>query len=165
MALTSPSNLIADLYSAHHGWLHGWLRRKTGCTHYAADLAQDTFIKLMRVELAQIDEPRAYLATVANRLLLDSYRRQALERSYQEALLAMPEQDVPSLEAQALIREALLEIDRMLDGLGDKVKQAFILSQFEELPYAEIARKLDISLRSVNNYIARAMAQCCLLLP
>lgn len=159
-------DLLADWYNDHHGWLQGWLRSKTGCSHQAADLAQDTFIRVMRAEsMAAVEEPRAYLATVANRLVLDHFRRQTLERSYQEALLLLPESELPSVETQLLIREALFEIDRMLDGLGDKVKQAFLLSQFEELTHVEIAERLGISLRSVHNYLARAMAQCCLLLP
>ena len=71
---------------------------------------------------------------------------------------------MPCLETQALFKEALLEIDRLLDGLGPRVKKVFILAQFEELTYAEIARRLGLSLRTVNNYMAKAMAHCCLML-
>jgi RNA polymerase sigma-70 factor (ECF subfamily) len=162
----SPCNPVADLYVHHHGWLLGWLRGKLGCSHQAADVAQDTFIRVLtaRVE-AEIREPRAYLATVANRLVANFYRRQAIERAYLEALALLPEAEVPSPEMQLLCQEALVEIDRLLEGLGPKVKQVFILAQCEELPYAEIAARLQISLRSVNNYMARAMAHCCLMLP
>ncbi len=31
------------LYTDHHGWLQGWLRKKLGDVHQAADLAHDTF--------------------------------------------------------------------------------------------------------------------------
>ncbi|GGC02664.1 ECF sigma factor FoxI [Oxalicibacterium flavum] len=165
-SLDSSHQEVHALYRAHHGWLQGWLRGKLGNAGDAADLAQDTFIKVMLAQVSQqIREPRAYLATVANRLVLDHFRRQRVERSYLEVLAALPVQDMPSLEEQAIMKEALIEIDGMLDGLGPKVKQVFILSQFEDLSYAEIARRLDISLRSVNTYVARAMAHCCLLLP
>lgn len=73
----------------------------------------------------------------------------------------MPVDVTPSPETQALIKETLLELNHMLDGLGPKVKQAFLMAQFENLPYAEIARQLNVSLRSVKYYIARALAQCC----
>lgn len=59
--------------------------------------------------------------------------------------------------------ETLHEIDALLDGMGAKVKQVFILSQFEGLSYARIAQELGISLRSVNNYMAKAVLQVCLL--
>ncbi len=165
-SLDSSHQEVHALYRAHHGWLQGWLRGKLGNAGDAADLAQDTFIKVMLAQVGQqIREPRAYLATVANRLVLDHFRRQRVERSYLEVLASLPVQDMPSLEEQAIMKDALIEIDSMLDGLGPKVKQVFILSQFEELSYVEIARRLDISLRSVNTYVARAMAHCCLLLP
>lgn len=164
--MAASSEFVADLYSEHHGWLKGWLRRKLGCSHQAADIAQDTFIKLLTAPtLDTLQQPRAYLATVANRLMLDWFRRQTVEQRYLELLASLPEQEQPSVEEQALFREALFEVDRMLEGLGPKVREVFILSQFEELPYAEIARRVGISVRSVNNYMARAMAHCCLLLP
>lgn len=39
----SPPQTIHALYRDHHGWLHGWLRNRLGCTEQAADLAHDTY--------------------------------------------------------------------------------------------------------------------------
>lgn len=64
-----------------------------------------------------------------------------------------------------MLRSAVIEIDAMLDGLGLKVKQAFLMAQCEDLPYAEIANRLGVSRRCVDNYLSRAMVHCCLLLP
>jgi RNA polymerase sigma-70 factor (ECF subfamily) len=50
----------------------------------------------------------------------------------------------------------------MLDGLGAKPKQAFLMSQLEGLTYAEIARRLEVSVSSVNKYMARAIERCLL---
>ena len=38
---------LHTLYSDHHHWLTGWLRRRLGCPQNAADLAQDTFVKVL----------------------------------------------------------------------------------------------------------------------
>jgi RNA polymerase sigma-70 factor (ECF subfamily) len=155
---------VHSLYCDHHGWLQGWLRKRLGNSFDAADLAQDTFVRVLKARSAsEIREPRHYLSTIAKGLLVDLFRRRSLEQSYLDALACVPEAEQPSLEEQAILLEALLEIDRMLDGLGAKVKQTFILSQFEGLPYPDIAQRLGISLRSVNNYMAKAMAHCCLL--
>ena len=161
----SPGS-VAELYANHHGWLRGWLCRKVRCPEQAADLMHDTFVKIMlnRTD-AQIREPRAYLATIANRLMIDFHRRQQIERSYLAALATLPAGEQPSVEEQALFKEALLELDRMLEGLGPKVRQAFLLAQCDNLSYAEIATRIGISVRSVNTYVARAMAHCCLLIP
>lgn len=164
-AVQSTDTSFADLYAEQNGWLRGWLRGKLGCPEQAADLMQDTFIKVMLNHAeSQIREPRAYLATIANRLAVDFFRRQQIERSYLEALAALPAGDHPSAEEEILFKEALFELDRLLDGLGPKVKQAFVLAQCDNLSYAEIAERLGISLRTVNNHVARAMAHCCLAL-
>lgn len=160
----SSEDAFHDLYAAHHPWLVGWLRGRLGNIDHAADLAQDTFIRVYRAHVAALNEPRAYLATVANRLVVNFHRRQALERAYLDVLATLPADCVPSPEAQVMVQEALVALDQMLDGLGPKVKQAFVLAQFEQMTYADIAARLGISKRSVNNYVARAMAHCCLYL-
>lgn len=161
MSLRSAVN---DLYCNHHGWLQGWLRQRLGNGVDAADLAQDTFVRVLKARNAlAIREPRPYLSRVASGLLTDLFRRRSLERAYLQALAGMPENVQPSLEEQAIMVQALLEIERMLDGLGTKVRQVFILSQFDGLTYSEIAVRLSLSLRTVNNYMARAMEHCCLM--
>lgn len=155
---------VETLYQANHRWLSGWLRARLGSRADADDLAQDTFIRVLCLHAGKsiaIREPKAYLATIAGRLVTNFYRRQSIERAYLEVLATLPQDEIPSLETQALMREALLEIDQMLDGLGAKIKQAFLLAQFEELPYAEIAGRLGVSLRTVKYYVARAMVHCC----
>ncbi|MFV0456580.1 MAG: sigma-70 family RNA polymerase sigma factor [Pseudomonas sp.] len=153
------------LYRAHHGWLRGWLRQRLNNSADAADLAQDTFVRvLLARSAANLREPRHYLTTIARGLVIDLYRRRSLEQAYLEVLASQPEAVHPSLEEQALILEALLQIERMLDGLGARVKQTFILSQLEGLSYAQIAERLGISLRTVNNHMAKAMEHCCLML-
>lgn len=150
------------LYRAHHGWLHSWLRSRLGNPSDAADLAQDTFVRVLRHrhELAALREPRAYLTTVAKRLVLNLYRRRSLEQAYLDALAAMPEAQAPSPEQRLLILEALQEIDAMLAGLPRPARQAFLMAQIEGLGHLEIATRLNVSTRSVHRYIAKGYEQC-----
>lgn len=155
---------VHELYNTHSSWLRGWLRKRLGCSSDAADLVQDTFVRVIKTRRAlEIREPRQYLSTVAKGLVIDLFRRRALEQSYLAALAALPVEAYPSQETQAIVLETLMEIDRMLDGLGDKVRQTFILSQLEGLSYPKIAERLGISLRTVNNHMAKAMEHCCLM--
>ncbi|MNF17668.1 putative RNA polymerase sigma factor FecI [compost metagenome] len=50
----------------------------------------------------------------------------------------------------------------MLDGLNYKVRQALFLAHLEGLSYAEIARRLDVSVSSVTKYVAKATERCLL---
>ena len=157
-----PTEPIAELYVAHHGWLHGWLRKKLGCTHRAADLAHDTFLRLLsREEPVTLQEPRAFLTTVAQGLVSNYFRRQKIEQAWLETLAHLPESEMPSPETRAVMVETLMEIDRQLDALGPLVRRAFLLSQLEGLPQAEIAKQLGVSVPTVKRYVAKALVACC----
>lgn len=152
---------LHTLYQDHNHWLCQWLTRKTGCRHTAADLTQDTFVRLMSGRnLADITTPRAYLTTIAKGVLVNYLQRQSLERAYLEALSQLPPDEAPSHEHRLIILESLHEIDAMLDKLPAKAKQAFLLSQFEGLTYGDIAKRLGVSLISVKRYMQQAFRQC-----
>lgn len=152
---------IEDLYSAHHGSLVQWLRKKLGCASNAADLAQDTFLRVMlKRDLEALREPQAYLRTIAHSLVVNYWRRQDLERAYLDALAVFPENVLPSEEEKAIVLEALQEIDRLLGRLSVKARTAFLLSHLDGMTYVEIAAELDVSDRMVKKYMAQAMLVC-----
>lgn len=168
MHVASPTDPIAELYTDHNGWLQGWLRKKLGCAHNAADLAQDTFIRIVSAyngadrALAQLREPRAYLTTVATRVLCNHYRRRSLEQAYLEALGQMPEAVAPAPEHRLMILETLNEIDALLDALPHKARAVFLAAQLDGLTYNEISLQLGIAPRSVRRYMVLAYERCLL---
>lgn len=153
--------VVAELYSDNHRWLRAWLYRRLNCPHDAADLTQDTFVRAMSSpQLPALEEPRAFLATVARRLLSNLFRRRALEHAYLDELAHLPAHCTPSEEDLALVREALAEIDRLLDGLPNRVRHAFILSRLEGLSQSAIAEQLGVSLATVERDLRRAFLHC-----
>jgi RNA polymerase sigma-70 factor (ECF subfamily) len=149
------------LYAGHHQWLRGWLHRRLGDSFTAADIAHDTFVRVLSKDVPPaIREPRALLTTIAQGLVLNLRRHQRIERAYLEILALQPDPQAPSPETQAILIETLVEIDRLLDGLGPKVRQAFLLSQLDGLRQAEIAERLGLSVPTIKRYIARALVQC-----
>ncbi|WMD20867.1 sigma-70 family RNA polymerase sigma factor [Achromobacter seleniivolatilans] len=164
MSDQAPALTLEALYCDHHPWLVGMLRRKLGNGDNAADLAQDTFLRvLMHRNADAIQRPREYLATIARGLVTDRYRRQTIERAYLETLAAQPEPVAVSPETRAIVLETVMAIDRMLDALGSRTREIFLLAQFEELTYAQIGAKLDVSVTTVKKHMVRALTQCLLL--
>lgn len=159
--MSTHLDTLGHLYREHHAWLRGWLTYRTGNRETAEDLAQDTFLRVCRGrDIEGLREPRAFLVTIAKGLTANWRRRQSLEHAYLEHLSALPPPSAPSAEQQALILEALMQIDGMLDGLPAITRRVFLLAQFEGLGYAEIATRLELSLSTVKRHVKRALLGC-----
>ncbi|MFC4274003.1 sigma-70 family RNA polymerase sigma factor [Achromobacter aloeverae] len=153
---------VGVLYSDHHSWLKGWLQRRLGNAEQAADLAHDTFIRLLSSERvpATLKEPRAFLTTVAQHLVSNHWRREKLEKTYLDLLARTPEAYACSPEDRAIVLETLVELDRLLDGLPAAVRRAFLLSQLDGRSHAEVAAALGISIPTVKRHIVKALQRC-----
>ncbi|WP_372876174.1 sigma-70 family RNA polymerase sigma factor [Pseudomonas sp.] len=152
---------IALLYHHHHSWLYHWLSRRTGCREHAADIAQDTFVHLLKARETQpLREPRAFLSSIARGLMIDQYRRRQLERAYLESVAHLPAQELPSEETRRLILDSLERIDRLLDQLKPRIRQAFLLAQLDGLTCPQIAKQLGVSRATVERDLAKALHAC-----
>ncbi|MGI2198952.1 sigma-70 family RNA polymerase sigma factor [Shewanella baltica] len=162
MTSVNISSPINNLYRDNQFWLRGWLYSRVGCSETAADLAQDTFLRLLKTgNLPPSGESRRFLTRIAKGLMIDAYRRQKIEEAYLESLSLMPETFIPGPEIHHVIIETLAEIAVMLDNLPDNVRLTLLLRQIEGLSYADIAKQLSVSVSSVEKYVARGLAACC----
>lgn len=156
------------LYRDHHSWLFSWLRRRMGCSHHAADVAHDTFERLMSSRDAllgqrlPIAEPRAYLTTTAKRLLVDRARREQLERAYlaelEQQAEALPQ--YPSPEQMLIAVQALDQICQVLEGVSAKARAAFLLHYLEGQTHAAVAAHLGVSTKMVQKYLVQVLLHC-----
>jgi RNA polymerase sigma factor (sigma-70 family) len=153
--------LVSLLYRDHQAWLLGWLRKSLYSPERAEDLSQDTFVRLLgRSDLEHARQPRALLTTIAKGLLIDHFRRSALERTYLDELGQLPLHTHPSAEEQALALEALREIDQLLGKLSSNARAAFLHNRLDGMGHAEIAERLGVSVSRVRQYIAQGLRQC-----
>jgi RNA polymerase sigma-70 factor (ECF subfamily) len=162
-AADTATRQVHILYTNHHGWLYGWLRRKLGNACDAADLAHDTFVRVMvarRLPAQPGEEPRALLTHIAKGLVIDYWRRQDVERAYLDALAHLPGPEVPSPETRLLILEALYRVEAMLRSLPARTRDVFLLAQLDGLTYQQIADRLGTSLITVKRHMRRAYAAC-----
>jgi RNA polymerase sigma-70 factor (ECF subfamily) len=163
MAIVSTS--FTHLYGTHHSWLLGLLRRRLNDRWDAADLAHDTFIRILTRPPIDTDQvrQRSYLATIARGLCIDHWRRRQLEKAWLESLALRPQDVQPSPEQRAIIVETLYEVDAMLARLPKKVSEAFLLAQLHGMPYKEVAAQLGVGERMVKKYMAQALLHCAIL--
>ncbi|MFZ4878256.1 sigma-70 family RNA polymerase sigma factor [Janthinobacterium sp. Mn2066] len=162
MADSIAPDFISTMYRQNHGWLLGWLRGKLGNVSDAADVAQDTYVRVIDTgRLPEYEQQsRAYLARIAKHLVVDLQRRRRLEYAYLEALTHFSADQMPSAEERAIALQTLCLLDAALDRLPQRVREAFLLSQFDGLTYQSIAERLGVSLGSVRKYMFQAAQAC-----
>ncbi|MEN0035523.1 MAG: sigma-70 family RNA polymerase sigma factor [Cellvibrio sp.] len=164
MQFPSPACPTETLYRDHNSWLRNWLRVKLGCSQQAADLAQDTFLRILGkrdyLNTMPLQEPRAFLRVIAGGLLIDHFRRRSLEQAYLDALASMPESFSISPEEQEILLQTLHRIDAALDQLSAPVRKVFLLAQIHGLTYTAIAQQMAISERTVKRYMQQGFGQC-----
>ncbi|WP_414866261.1 sigma-70 family RNA polymerase sigma factor [Pseudomonas sp. IT-P12] len=165
MSMPSHTSAVERIYVQHHSWLYGWLKGKLHDACDAADVAHDTFVRILGSrDASQIREPKDYLVTVARGLVIDRYRRRAIEVAYLETLAARPEATAISEEDKALIIETLIAVDKALADLGVRARRIFMLSQIEGLTYQQIAEQMQVSLTTVKKHMIRALTECSMIM-
>jgi len=156
-----PQPDVAEMYCSHRNWLYAWLQRRLQGTGDAADLTQDTFVRVLTTRhLETPRESRALLTHIAKGLLIDHWRRRDVERAYLEAIAHLPEPQVPSPEAQLLLIEALMAVENMLASLKPLTRQLFLMAQLEGMTLAEIAGHTGKPVITVRRHIQRALVAC-----
>ncbi|MEG1767075.1 MAG: sigma-70 family RNA polymerase sigma factor [Comamonas sp.] len=156
-----PVDMTARLFAEHQLWLLQRLSYRLRNRADAEDLTSETFLRVItRPEVATLQAPRAYLATVAKRLLINLWHRRELEQAYLDAISVLPQAVAPSPEERALLIESLEAIAQALQAQSDKARRAFLMSQLDGLTYAQIAQQLGVSASMVLRYMAQCWEAC-----
>ncbi|WP_144107267.1 sigma-70 family RNA polymerase sigma factor [Paraburkholderia sp. BCC1886] len=160
-ALTHQADTVGSLYREHHRWLVGFLQRRLGDRDNAADLAHDAFERLLRSDpAAALQQPRAYLTTIAKNLMVSHFRHVQVEQAYLDVLGSQPEAVAPSPESRALILETLERLCRLVEAMTPRTRTVFLLAQFDGLSYPQVAEQLGLSLDVVKKAMSKALQQC-----
>jgi RNA polymerase sigma factor (sigma-70 family) len=150
------------LFIAYHSWLKRALRRRVGDISDAEDIASETFTQIISAPaLGSVAEPRAFLMTIANRILYKLWRRRDLDHVCAETLLALHGPDVYySPEDQRLLVEAVEIIDKVLGALTLREREIFLAYRLDGATYDEIAATHALSQSAVRRVVAKGLRQC-----
>ena len=124
------------------------------------DMVQEVFLRLAaRRGDSAVDTPENYLFTVAASVLNDSFRRAArrggAHQLFDEQLHA--DEDF-SPERVYLGQEQLRIVVRALHELPERTRTVFVLHRYEEMSYAQIARRLQVSVSAIEKHMSKALA-------
>lgn len=129
----------------------------------ARDMVQDVFLALLEKPelLHTLADVYAYVYTAVRNRCLDRLRHDAYRREYANRAWALIV-DTINLETPATLlhyRETRLRIIQAIDRLPRRSRQVFMLSREQGLKYHAIATTLGISVNTVENHMALALAR------
>ncbi len=139
-----------------------FLYRMTGSAEVAADLAQETFVRLYQSRARY--QPTAAFPTYLFRIAANLGRNHARWRTRHPtvsiedcttALQQMPGHDASPDEA-AQQRETTLRIEKAITSLPVDLREALHLFTYQEMSQHEIAQTLGCSIKAVETRIYRA---------
>ncbi len=155
--------LVLSLFRQYSGELLSFLTARLGCREQAADVVQETYVRVLSLENPYaILQPRAFLYKTALNLTIDAFRRQRLraERTVEfETVEHLPSQ-LPDQEAVVESKQRVEILRRAIDELPPKCRHVFLLHKFQSLPHAVIAEHFGISKNMVEKHVMKAMAHC-----
>ncbi|EPL07250.1 ECF subfamily RNA polymerase sigma factor [Pseudomonas sp. CF161] len=159
--LPTPSLLLS--FQEHYDDLLKFLTRRMSDRQRAADVAQETYLKLLKVDQTlAVHNDRSFIFRVAGNLAIDTLRReQRLAANHSDGKEHAESVDpAPVPEAVLLAKERLALLDDALQLLSTNARQALLLNRIEGLTQAQIAVRLGVSESMVAKYIGQALRHC-----
>lgn len=150
------------LYKTYCGQVHNFSKLYIGSSEGIKEIVQEVFVKLWETRsfLREEDNFKGYLFIITRNIIFNQQKRAFNETFYKASVLnafSQPEIDSYNIEEELQAAELSKHIDLLIKELPPKQQEIFILSRQKNLSYKEIAELLNISERTVEVHISRAI--------
>lgn len=155
----------ARKFAEYGSALRGYFRRRADKSEDVEDLAQEVYLRLLRVdagESSKIANPEAYLYTVAVNLLRERAvlrKRRGRDLDILDVIDELFSPD-PTPEEQAVRVEREARLSSVIKDLSPKFRAALVMHYGHDLSHQEIADRLGISVHAVKKNISRGLQAC-----
>lgn len=153
---------FTNLYQRHFGELCAFILRRVGCRELAAELTNETFIRILDYKSPEpILNQRAFLYRIAGNLAIDHHR---FHREQTECIDDLGENehlvtDINDPVRVLCARQTLERLRLAIDALPPQCRRAFVLFKFEGVSHAEIAAEFGVTKNAVEKLLIRALVQ------
>ena len=157
----SKTDLIADYYSQHYDELRAFVAARLQYANETEDIVQDVFVRLLQMDkmITPITLP-CLVYTVARNLIFDYWRHHQCVQEY-EHYLARPSLGRAIYDAESVYsaRELNEILEHGIARLSEKQSLVYRLNLHEGLQVSEIALRLDVKYKNVENRLGAARKQ------
>ncbi len=144
------------LFDTYFDAIRNYLYFRSGNAELATDIAQECFMRVWEKRDSFKDPPvKALLYKIANDLFISKYRKDLVAQSYIANTRQYDETESPEeiLEYKELNRR----YEFALTQLSEKQRVVFLMSRNEGYKYAEIAERLNLSVKAVEKRMKHAL--------
>ncbi|GAB3654231.1 RNA polymerase sigma-70 factor [Echinicola sediminis] len=163
----SPNSIISeridegnfeDTFKTYFKALHAYACVLLKDEDEAEEVVQNVFLKLWekRGDIQIQTSLKAYLYQMVYRDSMNQIRHQKVKRKHEHITLYQAAAD-PLRMDEGGDEELMFELKKALHTLPDKCRKVFLLSRYESLKYQEIAERLDISIKTVETHMGKAL--------
>jgi RNA polymerase sigma-70 factor (ECF subfamily) len=141
---------FAELFGRYREPIYGYFRRRLADAARAEELAQETFLAVLRAVARY--EPRALFRTYLYGIALLQLLAERRKHVHREAIRDPITADPPA----AGDTEAVVAVRQALEKLGSDEREVLMLREYEQLSYAEIAALQRVPINTVRSRLFRA---------
>ncbi len=156
----SRDALFSKLFAETYGALGRYVRRLVKSRETAEEIVQEAFLRTYQ-HAASDKAPRAFLYSIARNLATDHRRHARIAQTDTPGDFAVSGlvSQRESVEARLLADERSRLLKDAIDRLPPRCRTVFVLKVFHACSYQEIAERLGISAKTVENHVARALRE------
>jgi len=159
LSLPESEQKIKELFDSHFHHLVLYAFRYINDYGQSEEIVQDVFVKVWQnfEQLKQINNLKAYLYKAVHNSSLNYLRHLKIQQKYLTEAAFLNDGIDNSDDESSTETETTNKIHTAINKLPDNWKEAIVLSKYDKLKYHEIAEKMNISQKTVEKYISKAL--------
>lgn len=125
----------------------------------AEEIVQSTFLLIWekRETLAIRNSVKPYLYAMVRNACLNVIKHEKIRQRHAGEEMALGDRGHDTVTHAVISNELEYRIKEAMEELPEQCRMVFKLSRFEELKYSEIAEQLNISIKTVENHMGKAL--------
>lgn len=151
----------------HQHAVIGTVAKMLSNTADAHDISQQVFLRVWKSAGRYRPEAKftTWLFTITRNLVFNEMRRRkrrptsSLDEAEEKYHLGMPDEERYQPDAESLQAELEEVIEQAIQSLPEKQRMAVVLRRYEDLPYEEIGKIIELSVPAVKSLLFRARTQ------